>query len=69
MSLLKPSPIKLRDVLETIEKIVSINNEDEKNPVLNDIYRISHAFTGRCKNLHTDWREFQEKMAEKLKDY
>ena len=69
MSLLKPSPIKLRNVLLTIEKIALINNEDEKNPVLNDIYRISHAFTARCKNPHMDWREFQETMENKLKDY
>ena len=69
MSLLKPSPIKLRNVLLTIEKIALINNEDEKNPVLNDIYRISHAFTARCKNLHEDWRLLSDELSDKLKSY
>lgn len=65
----KVSPIKYREVLETIEKIVSINNADEKNPVLNDIYMITHSFVGRCNNSHEDWRLFHDKMSEKLKDY
>ena len=65
----KVSSIRLRQVLETIESIASINNQDEKNPVLNDIYRIAHAFTARCKNPHTDWRELQEIIRNKLKDY
>ena len=46
-----------------------INNEDERNPILNDLYKIIHPFIGRCDNPHDDWREFEEKMNEKLKDY
>lgn len=65
----KVSPIKLRQVLETCEKIIMINNEDERNPILNDLYKIIHPFIGRCDNPHDDWREFEEKMNEKLKDY
>mgnify|MGYP001560420943 CR=1 FL=1 len=65
----KASPIKYRQLLSTIEKIVSINNEDEDNPVLNDIYRIVHPFVGQCDNRHEDWREFADETAEKLKDY
>lgn len=62
------SPIKYRQVLATIESICIANNPDEKNSVLNDIYCISHAFAGHCKNHHEDWKELQEKIKEKLKD-
>ncbi len=55
--------------LLTIEKIASLNNEDEKNNVLNDIYRIAHTFSTTCENLHPDWKEFCDTMAEKLKNY
>ena len=65
----KISPIRLHQVLETCEKIIMINNEDEKNPILNDLYKIIHPFIGRCKNSHDDWREFEEEMNEKLKNY
>ena len=51
----KVSPIRYRQVLETIERLVVINNQDEKNPVLNDIYRITHPFVGGCDNPHQDW--------------
>ena len=59
----------LQTALETIEKIASLNNEDEKNKVLSDIYMIAHAFNGRCKNPHNDWKEVEAEMSEKLKDY
>lgn len=60
---------KFQKALITIEKIASINNEDEKNPVLNDIYKIAHAYTGSCKNPHDDWKKEGEELSEKLKDY
>ena len=66
---MKHSPIRLRKVLETIEKIASINNEDETNVVLNDIYRIAHVFAGSCKNPHEDWQKLQEEVAVNLKNY
>ncbi len=59
----------LKRALDTIDRIASTNNEDEKDKVLNDIYKIAHAFSGRCENSHQDWKEFEEKMAEKLKNY
>ena len=65
----KVSPIKYRKVLETIEKIATINNQDEKNNVLNDIYCIAHSFGGRCKNPHTDWRLLCDELYDKLKVY
>ena len=65
----KASPIKLRSVLETVEKIVMINNEDEKNPVLNDLYLLIHPFVGKCNNPHQDWRDWGDKMEDKLKNY
>ena len=58
---------QLKRAMQTIDKIASINNEDETNQVLNDIYKIAHAFSGSCK--HPDWEEFESEMAEKLKDY
>ncbi|MEK6829218.1 MAG: hypothetical protein AABY15_03750 [Nanoarchaeota archaeon] len=65
----KFSPIKYRQVLETIEKIAMINNQNEDNAVLNDIYCIAHAFVGKCKNLHFDWKELQEKIDNNLKTF
>ena len=62
----KVSPIKYREVLATIEKIILINNADEKNHVLNDLYRIVHPFVGTCNNRHDDWRQFQEEMRKNL---
>ena len=53
----------------TIEKIACMNNEDERNPVLLDIYRIAHTFSGHCDNHHEDWRQFADEMEIKLKDY
>lgn len=58
----------LRHALETIEKIAMANNENEDNPVLNDIYKIAHAFGGRCKNPHEDWKKLEGEIATKLKD-
>ena len=63
------SPIKLRSVLATAEKVISLNNQDEKNNVLNDLYMIIHPFVGSCNNPHDDWRGFQEEMSEGLKDF
>ena len=60
---------KLKRVLNTIDKIASINDEDGKNKVLGDIYKIAHAFSGECGNPHNDWKEFENKMAKKLKNY
>ena len=61
--------VELQRALNTIDKVSSINNEDEKNKVLSDIYKIAHAFSGKCENPHSDWVEFEEKMAIKLKNY
>ena len=55
--------------LRTIEKIAVLNNEDEKNLVLSDIYRIAHSSIGDCNNPHSDWRDFSDEMENKLKDY
>jgi len=59
----------LKQALETIEKIASINNEDNKREDLNNIYRISHAFNGRCKKPHRDWIKLEEEIRRDLKDY
>ena len=55
--------------LETIEKIAMMNNEDENNKALIDIYCIAHASIGNCKNKHEDWVELQKEIEIKLKDY
>ncbi len=60
---------RLKRALDTIDRIATINNEDEENKVLNDIYKIAHAFSGRCKNPHNDWKEFEAKMAKRLENY
>ena len=65
----KVSPIKYRQELETIEKIVTINNGDEKNPLLSEIYTIVNPFVGSCDNPHWDWREKQEKILKNLENY
>ena len=65
----KQSPIAMRKALRTIQKIAMINNEDEKNEPLNDIYMIAHSFIGDCDNHHEDWKEFTDEMEENLKDY
>ena len=65
----KVSPIMYRQILKTAEKIIMINNEDEKNPVLNDLYMIIHPYVGSCDNPHWDWRKFEEEMRNKLVDY
>jgi len=67
MSLIKLSLNECRRALVTIDKIASINNEDEKDNVLNDIYKIAHAFSGKCS--HNDWKKFHDKMEKRLKDY
>ncbi len=58
-----------RKVLETIEKIAMINNEDEKDNALLDIYKIAHSYGGNCKNPHSDWKELHDVISKKLKDY
>ncbi len=55
--------------LEVISKIASINNEDEENKVLNDIYIVSHAFSGTCGNPHDDWKEKMAALEKQLEDY
>ena len=65
----KFSSNKYKEILETIEKIAIINNEDEKNKVLSDIYIIAHTFAGSCENPHSDWEELYEKIKKELKDY
>ena len=65
----KQSPIAMRKAMRTIEKIVVINNEDEKNPVLNDIYRIAHSYIGDCDNPHLDWRLFADEMEKELEKF
>ncbi|MEK6880384.1 MAG: hypothetical protein AABY22_12280 [Nanoarchaeota archaeon] len=65
----KVSPIKYRQVLETAEKVITINNQDEKNTVLNDLYKLIHPFVGKCDNHHEDWREYGEKLEVNLKDF
>ena len=59
--------MECRRALVTIGKIASINNEDEKDNVLNDIYMIAHAFSGSCS--HDDWKKFHDKVEKLLKDY
>lgn len=60
---------ELKGALLTIEKIATINNEDEKNQILTDIYKIAHAFNGTCQNPHDDWKKFERKIANELKDF
>lgn len=65
----KEAKKKMQDVLTTIEKIAMINNEDEKDRTLLEIYTIAHAFAGHCCNPHEDWKKLAEKTKEQLKDY
>lgn len=67
-NLKKVSPILYRKILSTVEKIVMINNENEDNKVLNDIYMVVHPYVGTCNNVHEDWRLFTNEMEKKLKD-
>ena len=60
------SPIKLREVLSTVERICVVANQDETNKVLNDIYMIVHPFVGSCGNPHWDWRKRQELLKKEL---
>lgn len=46
-----------------------LNNPDEKNPVLNDLYMLIHPFAGKCDNPHWEWRTFAEEMKNKLVDF
>ena len=62
----KVSPIKYRQILETVEKIIVLNNEDEKNELLNELYTFIHPFVGTCDNPHYDWRELLEKKSVEL---
>ena len=63
----KVSPIKLRSVLATAEKIIIASNQDEKNEVFNDLYKVIHPFVGDCNNPHYDWRLWTEKLSGELK--
>ena len=65
----KKSPITLRNALRTIMKIAMINNEDEKNKVLTDIYIIAHSHIGDCDNPHEDWIKEANKIEEELKGF
>ena len=65
----KVSPILYREVLQTAEKVIMLNNPDEKNPVLNDLYMLIHPFAGKCDNPHWEWRTFAEEMKNKLVDF
>ena len=65
----KVGPIKLRSVLETAERVISINNQNEDNLVLNDLYKIIHPYVGQCDNQHDDWRLFEEEINKNLKNY
>lgn len=65
----KKSPSALRQALRTIEKIVGINNPDEKNIPMNHIYKIAHAHIGDCDNPHFDWVKEAETLGKELKDY
>ena len=65
----KSSPIKYRQILKMAEKIIMINNADEQNLVLNDLYKIIHPFVGSCDNPHWDWREFADETERKLSNY
>ena len=56
-----------KEAFETIEKIATINNEDEKDKVLLDIYKIAHLF-GDCQNPHLKWQKEYERIKIKLKD-
>mgnify|MGYP001575508320 CR=1 FL=1 len=61
----KFSPVKLRQVFETIEMIAVLNNPEEDNQALSDIYCIAHAYAGRCP--HPEWRELEQEITAKLK--
>ena len=65
----KVSPIKLRSVLEVAEKLIVMNNENEKNKVLNDLYILLHPYIGKCKNIHQDWRDFGDNLGKDLEKY
>ena len=69
MSLIRRNLMECRRALVTIDKIASVNNEDEKDNVLNDIYMIAHAFSNSCESSHDDWKKFQTKIEKRLKDY
>jgi len=65
----KVSPIKLRSVLATAEKIIVASNQDENNEVLNDLYKVIHPFVGKCNNPHWDWRLWAQEINQRLKDF
>lgn len=65
----KYSNLNLKEALRTIESIAMINNEDEKDKVLLDIYMVAHPAIGDCKNPHFDWLELRKKISDGIKDY
>lgn len=65
---MKHSKAKLHQVLETISRIAIINNKDETNKGLNDIYRIAHAYSATCVS-HYDWMKYEEEITKELENY
>ena len=60
---------QIKEVLLTIEKVASINNENGDDKVLTKIYTIAHPYAGHCKNPHEDWKSEAKIIKEELKDY
>ena len=55
--------------LETIEKLISLKDPDEKDESLSLIYRIAHSTnkSHSCYSVHENWRIEAEQVAKELK--
>ena len=56
--------------LETIEKIISLADPDEKDKTLRMIYRIAHSANKAhsCWRAHENWRQEEKILREQLKE-
>ena len=55
----------MKKYYELIEELLILNNQDEKDEFLNELYIIIHLANCDCKNPHTDWKK---RIDEKYKD-
>lgn len=56
--------------LEAIEKIVALEDPDEKNPILMKIYMLAHCANKHhsCFYVHDDWRKGVDETLKQLQD-
>lgn len=48
--------------LKLAEEMVILNNQDEKDPFLTNLYMVLHLANWDCENSHEDWKEEVEEL-------